>query len=101
MPLSKARDKERKRRERSVQPKSNLINQESVQPKLDKLKAVGLVLEGNTIVSAHKPVSRPSESVPVYNPSVHRAGDTVLVRHGNKLVTVTIPELDAGGEPIW
>ena len=64
MPLSKKRDRGRKR----------LIRLESkkVQPK----------------------------SIPLYNPAVHRAGDTVQVYKGKRLVTVAIPELDADGNAI-
>lgn len=37
------------------------------------------------------------ESVPLYNPSKHRPGDTVRMISGK---VVTIPELDADGQPV-
>ncbi len=39
--------------------------------------------------------------IPMYNPTFHRAGDTVRMIRGNKTVVVTIPELDADGQPIY
>jgi len=36
----------------------------------------------------------------LYNPSIHKAGDRVLIRQGKKLVETVIPELDADGYPI-
>ena len=38
--------------------------------------------------------------IPLYNPSIHKAGDTVRVLKGKREVTLTIPELDADGHPI-
>ena len=38
--------------------------------------------------------------VPLYNASVHRAGDRVRVFDGNRLVEMVIPELDADGQPV-
>ncbi len=40
------------------------------------------------------------EDIPVYNPAIHRAGDTVRVLVGNKAKVIKIPELDADGQPI-
>ena len=34
-------------------------------------------------------------SIPLYNPLVHRSGDTVLIRQGKRLVRAVVPELDA------
>lgn len=39
-------------------------------------------------------------TIPIYNPSLHKAGDRVLVRQGKKLVEQIVPELDADGQPI-
>ncbi len=38
--------------------------------------------------------------IPLYNAMVHKAGDTVRVWRGKRLMTVTIPELDADGQPM-
>ena len=38
-----------------------------------------------------------SQSTPLYNPAIHRAGDTVLVKRGKSMVEATIPELDSDG----
>ena len=62
MPLSKKRDKERKRLAR--------LENKNVQP------------------------------VPLYNPSIHRAGDTVRILKFGKYHAITIPELNADGQPI-
>ena len=57
MPLSKERDRDRKRAERgkSVQPVSNLSPVKSVQPR----QIPGLIMEGNRILGA-EPVKRVS-----------------------------------------
>ena len=39
-------------------------------------------------------------NIPLYNPAIHRAGDTVKVLRGKREVIITIPRLDAGGNPI-
>jgi len=63
MPLSKARDRERKR-----------------------------------IARLERAIVQPN---PLYNPAIHRAGDTVRVLRGKREVTVTIPQLDADGNIIY
>ena len=91
MPLSRARDRERKRIARaSVQPK--VLN--PVQP---KYIIAGLEIEGNRILGCTK-VVQPT----AYNPAIHRTGDRVLIKplYGKKPVEVTIPEVDADGYPI-
>lgn len=71
MPLSKARNRERMRKARAgVQPTCNLNTGQVVQP------------------------------IPLYNPAIHRAGDTVLIKQGKRWIQTTIPKLDAGGQPI-
>ena len=40
-------------------------------------------------------------AAPWYNPAIHRAGDTVRVKQGNRVSTVVIPELDADGGMMW
>jgi len=64
MPLSKVRDRERKRLAR--------LESSNVQPK----------------------------EAPMYNPMIHKAGDTVRVWKGKSLVTTTIPTLDADGNAV-
>ena len=39
-------------------------------------------------------------SLQLYNPSVHKTGDRVLVRHGKQLVEAIVPALDADGRPM-
>ncbi len=65
----------------------------------------GLVMEGNKIIRtapkiASTMTAQPQNALPLYNPMVHRPGDRVRVLRGNKLIAVTIPELDADGHPI-
>ncbi len=94
MPLSRERMRERKRHDR-VKPMSNLNGLGAVKPKLE---SVGLKLEGNRIVRLEKLDVKPS--IPVYNPAIHGAGDTVLVQRGKRMVPTTIPSLDADGNPM-
>ena len=85
MPLSKQRDRERKRQSRleskNVQPKGAQLL-ESI------LSKQGIDTKGNVV----RPVQ---PKIPIYNPYVHRPGDRVMVRQG--LVETVIPEVDADG----
>ncbi len=105
MPLSKARDRERKRMARSVQPNSNLTAPVLVQPK--PIVIPGLLMDGNKIVGVgHRPVVQPTsnltDDVPLYDPSRHRPGDKVRIRDfAGRLKVVTIPDLDGAGQPMW
>ena len=48
-----------------------------------------------------KPVEAEKKAlVPLYNASIHRAGDRVRVFDGNRLVEMVVPELDADGQPV-
>lgn len=103
MPLSKAKQRrwmqEYRQRKRGVIP--------SVIPKLANvvipnrvIKPIpGLVIQGNRIVSI-KRKERPS--LPLYDPTKHKAGDRVLVQspYSKRLIETTIPELDADGHPM-
>ena len=115
MPLSKARMRDRKRLDRNVKPTSNLTPYTTVKPNLDieinpivnvKPKVIpGLRMEGNKIVGV-KPVSNLIEevvkpSVPIYNPSLHRAGDLVRVQKGRRLIEMVIPEIDGDGNVVY
>lgn len=72
MPLSKARDRERKRLVK-FQPNSNL----------------------NPVQPSGEPTI-----IPIYNPAIHGAGDRVLILRGRRYIPTIVPELDAGGQPI-
>ena len=64
-----------------------------VQPStVDKLRQVIKTIENKG--------KAPSSELPLYDPTIHRPGDRVLIRAGNKLVETVIPELDAGGQPV-
>ncbi|KKN74708.1 hypothetical protein LCGC14_0387500 [marine sediment metagenome] len=41
------------------------------------------------------------EPIPLYNPTIHKPGDRVMVKpnYGKKLVEIVIPELDDDGNP--
>lgn len=108
MPLSRERNRERMRQARAtcVQPKTPTVVQPStptaklVQPKLaQRLAAAGLTVNGNKVSIGTKPGSV-QPNVPVYNPSVHKPGDRVLVRSGSRLVEAVVPRLDADGRPM-
>lgn len=47
----------------------------------------------NASVNAIKPTQ-------VYNPSVHKPGDRVLVKRGSRLVEAVVPQVDADGHII-
>ena len=85
-----------------VQPTAPVCN--LVQPKRHDIKAklekAGLTLDGNSILDAVQ--SRPvkEESLPRYNPAIHRPGDTVLVLRGKRWLPYLIPEVDASGQAI-
>ncbi len=120
MPLSKARDRERKRLER-IQPNSNLEVQPTVQPntenpvqprvaereRLQKL-IKGIESKAGVAQLGEQGFCKPQvggstpliSSVPLYNPSIHKAGDTVLVRQRDRYIEIKIPELDGDGHPI-
>ena len=71
-------------------------NQPPVKPNIP-----GLTMEGNRIVGVQpKPSVQPKTLTPLYNPSIHKVGDKVLIRHRGRLVETVIPELDADGQPI-
>ena len=103
MPLSKARDRERKRLAK-FQPNSNLKGKPTFQPNLlTKLEKAGLKLKGNAIVGIAKQVAHPYfVQPPIYNPAIHRPGDKVMMRspYNRKLIETVIPELDADGNPV-
>ena len=56
------------------------------------------------IIKGIKGKEQPEASIPLYNPQIHRPGDTVLVRpqygRSKKLMEITIPQLDADGNPM-
>ncbi len=93
MPLSKKKNRDRMRvvRATCVQPKTK----EVVQPNEPLVVSPSVQRDG-------KASSAVQPDIPLYNPSIHRAGDRVLIKptYGKKLVEVVIPELDAGGNPI-
>ena len=40
---------------------------------------------------------RDSQAIPLYNPSIHKPGDRVLVKQGKRLIAAVVPELDVDG----
>ncbi len=81
MPLSKARDRERKR---------------LVKSRLESNLSRKLLRPGWDVFDREPGEEQCEIEVPFYNPAKHRPGDTVIV---NGKVTV-IPELDADGNVI-
>ena len=52
--------------------------------------------------STREPVRPESNTtVPMFNPSIHKAGDKVMVYQGKRLIETVIPELDADGHPVY
>ena len=87
MPLSKARNRDRMRVSRAT-----CVQPNPVQPTLGELRELIKGIEA-------KPVVQPS--IPLYNPAIHKPGDSVLVQQGKRLVETVIPELDGDGNPIY
>lgn len=92
MPLSKARNRERMRQIR--------LHKDPVLPK----NIAGLKMVGNRILGCTEKVVQPKETIPVYNPATHKAGDRVLVKplygRSKRLVEVNVPEIDGDGNLI-
>ncbi len=107
MPLSKKKDKARKRLERAievVQPKSNLLTVQPDTLKQEKLTMLReIIANPDALKSKSSPLKSLSSSrVPLYNPRIHKQGDVVRMRAGNgKLIEIVVPELDAEGNPVW
>jgi len=105
MPLSKKRDKARKKLERAVQPSTSMSNlvqpnnrleiarqalADAVQPRTDAPQSKSSPLE-----------TKSSSSVPLYNKRIHRTGDKVRMRSASgRLIEVVVPELDGDGNPV-
>jgi len=84
-----------------------------------KSRIPGLIMEGNkvgvtrsvqpNVIDAVSPSVRREDygkisieqPAPVYNPSIHRPGDRVLVQRGKRWVEMVIPRLDADGQAIY
>jgi len=107
MPLSKKRDRARKRIERAsgaVQPVSNLMAVQPIQPDLKaKLEKVGLKVGVDGILDAtgltRSPLKQAGNSnPPLYNKHIHKQGDRVRMAGSN--IEVIVPELDAEGNPV-
>ena len=65
-----------------------------------KLEAVGLKMEGNRIIDLI--IIRPKEitnDVPLYDPSIHKPGDRVMIKspYSKKMQEIVIPLVDADG----
>lgn len=118
MPLSKKRMRERKRQDRAVKPKSNLLPQETasmgVKPKQETLDSLRKMIAGYAIIGTPfiddigEFVDSASEegmqsAIPTYNPAIHRAGDKVLIKppYGKKMIETVIPDIDAEGNAIY
>ena len=105
MPLSKKRDKARKRIERAlgaIQPNSNLNPVQLVQPKQEKIvKLQGVIDALQSKSSLLKEEAR--GKLPMYNSQIHKPGDRVLVKpsYSKRLIETVIPEIDGEGNPIY
>ena len=42
----------------------------------------------------------PTNILPIYDPSIHKKGERVLMRINKKLVEMVVPDLDSDGRPI-
>jgi len=94
MPLSKARDRERKRLQ--FQPNSNLKTEPQFQPKQAKLDELRQLIKGIEVKSGLE-TNTVQPNIPWYNPAIHKAGDTVRIRQGASSIITTVPAQDADG----
>lgn len=101
MPLSKVKQSEYMRnRRRSLGITQTIPVRYNVIPKLAE---AGLILQGNRILGLTKIVQPdPLPGIPIYNPLIHSAGDTVLLKqpYSKRYVKTVIPEVDADGNAI-
>jgi len=87
--------RERKRRDReNVKPVSILSAKHDVKPKLDELRQLVRGIE-----QRYDAKPKQAESLPIYNPAIHKAGDRVLIQQGKRLIPTIVPEIDADGHP--
>jgi len=123
MPLSKKRDRERKRAIAKARLDSNLEIPPTFQPSRPPERATeglsGHSLYDSTPRPGREPdreklaalrelmtLARPKQgasvpnAVPLYNPAVHRAGDRVRVLQHGRMIETVIPNLDVDGQPI-
>lgn len=114
MPLSKKKNRNRMRIARAtcvqpdvVQPEPPIIPsvfdptipfKHKISDKQETLKHLrGLMSAKSSPVSEDM-----SAKIPLYNPAVHRPGDTVMIRnpHTRKMVETVIPKIDADGNAV-
>ena len=99
----KARDREwhrlKMRERRDVTPKPLhpvTPNKEKLQRMINDIERGASRLHGKENTGFAESV----QPIPMYNPSVHKAGDRVMIRSNRKLIETVIPELDGSGQPI-
>ncbi len=96
MPLSKARDRERKRLTK-FQPNSNLREASTFQPSKSKIVELQRMIRDIET----KVVTKQSEYIPWYIRGKHKQGDVVRMRDASgKVQVITVPELDAEGQRV-
>lgn len=102
MPLSKKRNRDRMRALRAT-----CVQPSPVQPEAQGVKnktIANLCQMVKNIENRDKVPQRPlgEASLPLYNPSIHKPGDRVLMKplYGKRLVETVIPMLDADGNPM-
>jgi len=98
MPLSKKRDRARKKKSNPTRletdslvfpsPKSNPTRLETARAALDALQ------------STRSPLKDDSNNLPRYNPSKHKAGDKVLIFRDGRWLPYLVPNMDGSGQEI-
>ncbi len=82
----------------NVIPKSDLSVIPKPQPSVIPKQAKIAELRG--LIENVKPKQSNTDGIPLYNPAIHKVGDTVLMRQGKRLLPCIVPDLDAGGQAI-
>jgi len=62
--------------------------------------SIGEYIRQQIVKSCSVNASGSVNAIPIYDPTIHKRGDTVLIRKGKKLVQIIVPEIDAEGNII-
>jgi len=110
MSLSKAKNRERMRRQRIKDGSNRLHVQLNITPEMADFleqKAGNKTIERYLLAQIEKAIglevqpNRASITRPLYDPTIHKAGDQVVVLKGKKLIETMVPLLDGDGYPVY
>lgn len=99
MPLSgdRKRDYQREYMRRRRSNKDPLLDP-LLDPKQQKLAQLRQLINEHENADIRIPMT--IGTLTIYNPSIHKPGDKVLIRRGKKLLEYVVPDLDVAGQPM-